>query len=350
MAITVESKVFGQSKSGEEICLYTLKNANGMEVSVMNLGAIVVVLKVPDASGQIEDVVLGFDRAEQYYTNPSFFGAIIGPNANRIGGASFVLDDVTYQLDVNDNANNLHSHFTKGYHVQVWDAQVVDGGVCFTLQDSDGNMGFPGNKTLQVTYTLDDENALKLTYHGESDKRTILNPTNHSYFNLNGHSSGSIEGHSLWMKSDAYTPVIAGAIPTGELAPVAGTPMDFTSEKIVGDEIDADMEQLALTGGYDHNWVIAGADGSLQHIATVKSSVSGRVMEVYTDLPGVQLYAGNFIDRQNGKEGAVYDRRHGLCLETQFYPDTIHHENFPSCVFGRDRNYDSVTVYKFGVQ
>lgn len=350
MAITVESKLFGKAKSGEDIILYTLKNAKGMEASIMNLGAIVVALKVPDASGNIDDVVLGFDSGEQYYTNPSFFGAVIGPNANRIGGAAFTLDGAKYRLDVNDNENNLHSHFTKGYHVQLWDAEVVEGGVCFTLRDTDGNMGFPGNKTLQITYTLDEENGLTLRYHGTSDKRTILNPTNHSYFNLDGHKAGNIENHTLWMKADAYTPVVAGAIPTGELAPVAGTPMDFTQEKVVGDEIDADMEQLGLTGGYDHNWVITGADGSLQHIATVKAPTSGRVMKVYTTLPGVQFYAGNFIDRQNGKEGAVYDKRHGLCLETQFFPDSINHDNFPSCVFGEGCEYDSVTVYQFDAQ
>ena len=347
MAITVESKLFGKSKTGADIVLYTLKNEKGMEASVMNLGAVVVALRVPDAAGKIDDVVLGFDSGEQYYTNPSFFGAIIGPSANRIGGAAFTLDGVDYQLDVNDNANNLHSHLTEGYHAQIWAAKVLEDGVTFTLQDEDGNHGFPGNKTLQVTYTLDEENGLKLHYHGTSDKRTILNPTNHSYFNLEGHKAGNIEGHSLLIKANTYTPVVAGAIPTGELAPVAGTPMDFTEEKVVGDEINADMEQLVLTGGYDHNWVITDADGSLRHIATVKAPKSGRVMKVYTTLPGVQFYAGNFIDRQNGKEGAVYDKRHGLCLETQFFPDSIHHENFPSCVFGAGVEYDSVTVYQF---
>lgn len=347
MAITVETRPFGKSKAGEDIILYTLKNSKGMEVSVMNLGAIIVNLRVLDASGKTDDVVLGFDSGEKYYTNPSFFGAVIGPNANRIGGAAFTIDGVDYQLDVNDNENNLHSHLTEGYHAQLWNAQVVEGGVHFTLKDGDGNLGFPGNKMLEITYTLDEENALKLHYHGSSDKHTILNPTNPSYFNLDGHSSGNIEGHSLWIKADKYTPVVAGAIPTGEIVPVAGTPMDFNKEKMVGAEIDADMEQLELTGGYDHNWVISDADGSLQHIATVKAPKSGRVMKVFTDLPGVQFYAGNFIDRQNGKEGAIYDKRCGLCLETQYFPDTIHHDNFPSCIFGEGKEYDSVTVYQF---
>lgn len=347
MAVSVETRQFGKSKSGEDIVLYTLRNDKGMEASVMNLGAVLVSLKVPDASGKTEDVVLGFDRGEQYYTNPSFFGAIVGPNANRIGGAAFLLEGINYQLDVNDNANNLHSHLTKGFHARLWNAQIQDGGVLFTLQDADGNLGFPGNKTMELTYTLDEENGLTLHYHGCSDKSTILNPTNHSYFNLDGHAAGNIEGHTLWINADAYTPVVEGAIPTGEIAPVEGTPMDFTREKTVGAEIAADMEQLKITGGYDHNWVLADADGSLRHIATLRAAKSGRVMKVYTTLPGVQFYAGNFIDRQQGKEGTVYDKRSGLCLETQFFPDSIHHENFPSCVFGAGKEYDSVTVYRF---
>lgn len=347
MSITVESKNFGKSNDGRDIVLYTMKNEKGMTASVMNLGAVLVELKVPDRNGGAEDVVLGFDSGEKYYSNPSFFGAVIGPNANRIGGASFALDGVEYRLAVNDNGNNLHSDFTEGYHARLWEAELLKDGVTFSLQDADGNMGFPGNKRLQVTYRLDEENGLTLHYHGSSDKRTVLNPTNHSYFNLEGHAAGRIEGHTLWLKSDSYTPVAAGAIPTGEIAPVKGTPMDFTEEKAVGQDINADTEQLRLTGGYDHNWVVAGADGSLQHIATVKAPESGRVMKVYTTLPGVQFYAGNFIDEQTGKGGAIYNKRHGLCLETQYYPDTVHHENFPSCVFGEGKDYDSVTVYRF---
>ncbi len=348
MAVTVKTSPFGKGAGGEDIILYTMTNTKGMIASVMNLGAVLVELKVPDREGRTEDVVLGFDSGEKYYTNPSFFGAVIGPSANRIGGAAFTLDGVRYQLAVNDNENNLHSDYKKGYHVRIWNAEVLEDGVTFSLEDGDGSMGFPGSKKLQVTYTLDEENGLTLRYHGSSDKRTILNPTNHSYFNLEGHGSGNIEGHTLFINADSYTPVVAGAIPTGEIAPVKGTPMDFTKEKTVGEEIDADMEQLRLTGGYDHNWVVVGADGSLQHIATVRAPHSGREMKVYTTLPGVQFYAGNFIDEQTGKGGVVYNKRHGLCLETQYYPDSIHHDNFPSCVFGAGEDYESVTVYRFG--
>ncbi|MBR1855113.1 MAG: galactose mutarotase [Lachnospiraceae bacterium] len=347
MSITVEARPFGKTTEGGDIILYNMKNSKGMEASVINLGAILAMLKVPAPNGEIADVVLGFDNGDAYNDNGSVFGAVVGPHANRIGGAVFTLDGVEYKLAQNDNANNLHSDYKKGYQNLLWNAEIVENGVCFSLEDPDGSMGFPGNKKMQITYTMDEENGLTLHYHGSSDKRTLLNPTNHSYFNLDGHGTGSIAGHTLWLKADYYTPVVAGAIPTGEIAPVKGTPMDFTTEKLMDKEIDADMEQLKLTGGYDHNFVITGADGTLQHIATAKARKSGRVMKVYTTLPGVQFYAGNFIGEQTGKEGVVYNKRFGFCLETQYYPDSIHHENFPSCVFGEDRDYDSVTVYRF---
>ena len=290
--MAVEKKVFGKSADGKEVLIYTLKNSKGMEVELTNLGAIIVKLMVPDKQGRVSDMVLGFDTVAEYGVNPSFFGAVIGPNANRIADASFEIDGVNYQLDVNDGKNNLHSHIDKGYHKRVWDAQECDNGVTFVLEDIDGNMGFPGNKKVSVSYTLDENNALTLHYHGSSDQKTVLNLTNHTYFNLDGHDSGSIEEHELWLGCSCYTPVVAGAIPTGEISSVKGTPMDFTVAKKVGRDINADFEQLALGGGYDHNWVIDGANGELVHFATVKGSKSGRVMKAYTNLPGVQFYAG----------------------------------------------------------
>lgn len=346
--MSVEKRLFGKGPKGQDVYLYTLSNSKGMKASVSNLGAILVSLIVPDRNGESADVVLGFDRAEDYLQNPSFFGAVIGPSANRIGGAAFEIDGKKYQLDVNDNENNLHSHMEKGYHKQLWNVVADENSVTFSLEDTDGNMGFPGNKKIEVTYSLSEDNELKLTYHASSDKKTILNLTNHTYFNLDGHDSGSIEEHEVWINASHYTPVVAGAITTGEIAEVQGTPMDFTTTKKVGREINADFEQLILTGGYDHNWVIDGWDGTLKHIATVKGPHSGRILKAYTTLPGVQFYAGNFIDSQEGKESAVYSKRHGLCLETQYFPDTIHHENFPSCVFGGEAgDYTSVTVYQF---
>lgn len=345
--MAVEIRNFGKTPDGREIMLYTMTNQNGMQAAVTNIGAALVKLLVPDAQGNLEDVVLGFDRGEDYLDNGSFFGVVVGPSANRIAGAQFEIDGVGYQLDVNDGPNNLHSHFDKGYHKAIWDAQTGENTVTFTLEDADGNMGFPGNKKFSVTYTLRDDNAIELHYHGISDRKTIINPTNHTYFNLDGHNSGNIEGHELTLHASRYTPVVPGAIPTGEQAPVAGTFMDFTKAKKVGKEIGEPAEQLLLTKGYDHNWIIDGADGSLKEIAVVKAPVSKRVMKAYTTLPGVQFYAGNCIAPQTGKGGAQYGPRHGLCLETQYYPDTIHQPGFPSCVFGEGKEYDSVTVYRF---
>ncbi len=345
--MAVEKSVFGKGPDGQEIMLYTLKNSKGMQVDLTNFGAIIVKLMVPDKAGNIADVVLGFDKAEDYFKNPSFFGAVIGPNANRIGGAEFEVDAVRYQLDVNDGPNNLHSHMNKGYHKQLWTAETNDNSVTFSLEDSDGNMGFPGNKKVKITYSLGEDNALTLHYLGSSDKKTVLNFTNHTYFNLDGHDSGSIEAHELQLNASCYTPIVEGAIPTGEIVPVAGTPMDFTVSKVIGKEINEDFEQLKLTGGYDHNWVIDDWNGEMREFAVVKAPKSGRVMKAYTNLPGVQFYAGNSIVTQTGKDGAAYNKRFGLCLETQYYPDTIHQPSFPPCIFGDGEDYDSVTVYRF---
>ncbi len=345
--MTVEKSFFGKSPEGQEITRYVLRNSRGMEAWLTDFGAILVKLLVPDAQGRAEDVVLGFDQAEGYFQNPSFFGAVIGPNANRIGGAAFTLDGVDYSLDVNDNGNNLHSHAKLGYHKRMWKAAVGENSVTFSLED-DATLGFPGKKQVQVTYSLNEENELRLEYHASSDQRTILNLTNHTYFNLNGAGNGQITDHELWLGASRYTPADAGSIPTGEIAAVAGTPMDFTVRKCVGKEIDADFEQLKLAGGYDHNWLIDGWDGTLRHFATVKGAESGRVMKAYTTLPCVQFYAGNYIDTQTGKGNAVYEKRFGLCLETQYAPDAIHHENFQPCVFGGSAgDYASVTVYRF---
>lgn len=345
--MSITKRNFGTDQQGREVTLYTLENANGMKAEVTDLGAILVNLYVPDKDGRLEDVVLGFDSAAGYLKNGSFFGATVGPSANRIGGASFTIDGTTYQLDVNDGPNNLHSHMEKGYHKQLWEAQTGENSVTFTITDTDGNMGFPGNKVLQVAYTLDEENGLTLHYHGTSDKKTILNPTNHTYFNLNGHKSGNIEGHELQLLASHYTPVVEGAIPTGEIAAVAGTVMDFTQPKAVGRDIRADFRQLLLTQGYDHNWVVDGWDGELRKIAVVTAPESGRRMVTYSTLPGVQFYAGNCISPEPGKDGAFYDKRSGLCLETQYYPDSIHQPEFPSCVFGEGRDYEATTVYRF---
>lgn len=349
MAIKIEERTWAQLVGKGEVKLYTLSNSNGMKVMVSSLGAALVKLIVPDRDGKEADVVLGFDNAEDYLMNSSFFGVVIGPSANRIGNAEYSIDGVTYRVDVNDGVNNLHSHKETGYHKQIWASRLSEDGVTFELSDSDGNMGFPGNKHITVTYRLEEDNSLHLVYHGISDKKTILNLTNHTYFNLNGHDSGRIEGHELWLGAANYTPADSGSIPTGEIAPVKGTPMDFTTAKTVGKDIQSSFEQLEFAGGYDHNWVIDNwkDDGCLRHFATVKAPESGRVMKAYTTLPGVQFYAGNFIDKQTGKDGATYGPRHGLCLETQYFPDSVNKPGFPSCIFGEGRDYSSETIYKF---
>ena len=345
--MSIETSVFGKYPDGKDILLYTISNGRGMQAAVTNVGAALVRLLVPDREGKTADVVLGFDKGEDYLVNDSFFGVVVGPCANRTGNARFELDGVTYQMDVNDGVNNLHSHLSKGYHKRRWEAQTDDNSVTFTLEDTDGNLGIPGNKKITVTYQLDEENALTIRYHGISDKRTILNLTNHTYFNLDGHDSGRIEEHRVWLGASCYTPVYPGSIPTGEIAPVAGTPMDFTQPKTVGRDIGADFDQIRLAGGYDHNWVIDGWDESLRHFATVEAPGSGRIMKAYTTLPGVQFYTGNFISPQTGKDGVQYGSRSGLCLETQYYPDSANKPQFPSCVFGGGREYASVTVYRF---
>ena len=344
----MEKQLFGTTNEGKEIFLYTLENKNGMKAQMIDYGAILVNLFVPDKNGNVQDVTLGYDKLEDYYTNGSFFGATISPNANRIADAKFTIDGETYQLDVNDGPNNLHSHFTLGGHKKVWEAQPQENGsLKFTLEQPDGEMGFPGNKVVSITYTLTDDNELRLDYHGSTDKKTILNLTNHAYFNLAGHDSGQIIDHVLWLKASHYTPVVAGAIPTGEIAPVAGTPLDFTKAKRIGNEIEADFEQLKLVSGYDHNFAIDDWNGELQLVAKMSEETSGREMEVYTDLPGIQFYAGNCIAETTGKGGVVYKVRHGFCLETDYFPNAVNQENFASPVYGPEKDFVSTTVYKF---
>lgn len=344
--MSVNKKNFGKTKDGQEVTLFSIQNKNGMKAEVMNYGAILVNLYVPDNKGETDDIVLGFDRIEDYYVNDSFFGATVGPSANRIAKASFNIDGKTYQLAVNDNENNLHSDYELGYHKRLWAGTVNDNSVIFSLEDHDGNMGFPGNKKVQVTYTLTDENELKITYHVTSDKKTLINMTNHSYFNLAGHDAGTVLHHKLQILGKAYTPVVPGAIPTGEIAPVVGTPFDFTTPTEIGARIDEDNVQLKIGQGYDHNWVLDNADGTIRKVAEVTESTKGRTLTVYSDQPGMQFYAGNCIAPQEGKGGAPYGKRSGLALETQAFPNSANEESFPDVIYGPDREYQTTTIYK----
>lgn len=349
--MSIVKKVFGTDKKTKKaVYEYSIKNKNGMCAKILNYGGIIRELWVPDGTGKHTDVALGHDDLMPYYENEGFLGAAIGPNANRIGGAKFTLDGKEYEIAANENGNNLHSDKEMGYHVRIFDVEEGENSIKLTLRDEDGCMGFPGNKKFELVYTVTEENELRLDYHFVSDRRTLLNPTNHSYFNLRGQDGGSIEDHVLWLGASCYTPVAAGSIPTGEIAPVEGTPMDFRVPATIGARIGADFEQLKIAGGYDHNWVLDDMDGQLKLVAKVTAPGTSLAMKVYTTLPGIQFYAGNFLGEQEGKLGAAYHNRCGFALETQYFPDSVHKDNFPDVVFGPDRQYVSSTVYQFCIE
>lgn len=347
----MEKREFGKTKNGQEVCLYTMKNKNQMEVSIASLGATIVSVKVSDKNGTLRDVVLGYDNAFDYQNHTYYFGAVIGRYANRISGASCEIDGVTYPLEVNDNENNLHSG-ANGLHDKVWEfreagAQKME----FSCVSADKEQGFPGTMNVKVTYELTDENELSITYEAVSDQTTVANFTNHSYFNLDGHESGNVEKQELEILASYYTPVSSPkAIPTGEIKKVTDTPMDFRRMKKIGEEIEADFEQLHFGMGYDHNFVLDKADDALQLAARAKAAESGICMDVYTDCIGMQLYSGNFVEHHAGKGGAIYGKRQGFCLETQYFPNAINEKNFVSPILKAGDTYKSTTKYCFSVE
>lgn len=345
MSVTVSQ--FGKTSVGKEIKLYTIENSKGMKAAVTNIGACLVNLEVPNKKNELVDVLLGFDKGECYLVNGSFFGGVIGRSANRIADSAFTIDGKEYKLCVNDGVNNLHTDFDLGFHKVIWNAEYNENSVTFSYYSPDMECGFPGNMDVKVTYTLTDDNEIKIDYDAVSDKKTLINLTNHAYFNLSGHNSGNIENTLLTINASAYTPVVKGAIPTGEIAPVAGTVFDFTKEKLVGKEINADEEQLKLVSGYDHNFVLDNYDKNVRKIAEAKAGDFS--MEVYTDLPGVQFYSGNGLATQQGKGGAMYTDRSGFCLETQYYPNSVNQEGFVSPVFDAGERCKTTTIYKFAV-
>ena len=316
-----------------------------MEVS--DFGATLYSLLVPDREGNLCDVVLGYDSPEGYMgPSGTGFGATIGRNGNRIGNATFTLNGKTYILDKNNGANNLHSGLDY-YHYRMWNVkEVSENSITLALHSPDGDQGYPGEFNVEVTYTLCEDNALQIDYLGFPEEDTIVNMTNHSYFNLNGHASGSILEHELWVDADAFTITDEGLIPTGEIVLVEGTPMDFRQKKLVGRDIEEDYEPLIVAGGYDHNWCLNN-DGAYKKVIELSSELSGIAMEVYTDLPGVQIYTGNFLKEELGKQGIVYKHRQGICFETQYYPDAINHSNFPSPVCKAGEAYQTRTTYLF---
>jgi len=337
---------FGVTTQGQEAKLYTLSNEKGMEIAVSDYGAALVQVIVPDKDGHPCDVVLGYDEAAGYEAGGLFLGAVVGRSANRIGGAVIEVDGETYELAKNDNGNNLHSG-PDFYHLRMWEVkEAADDHVTFALDSPDGDQGYPGNLHIEVTYTLTEDNAVKLTYHAVPDADTVINLTNHSYFNMDGHASGDVLDQEVWLDADAFTRADKESIPTGEIIPVEATPMDFRTKKTLGRDIYEDYEALNFGMGYDHNWVLNNK-GEFAKVAEMSSKESGITMEVYTDLPGVQVYSGNFIIEEKGKGGAGYHKRQGCCFETQFFPDAIHKENFQGPICRKGETYDTVTMYKF---
>ncbi len=347
--MSVTKTVFGKTKDGREVTLYTIENAGGLKASLIDYGAILVHLITPDANGKMDDIVLGFDDVAGYEENTPYFGAFIGRCANRIKGASFTLNGVTYNVEKNEGDNNLHGG-SPWYHKVMYEAQIDDDmSVSFIRRSPDMEQGFPGNLDMKVTYRLTDDNELFIIYDAVSDKDTILNVTNHTYFNLDGHKSGSITDHTLQLNASFFTPTGEDLIPTGEIDPVAATPLDFTVEKRIGDDIDADYLPLTYGQGYDHNYVLDKDQGVFAKAGVVKGT-TGRIMEIYTDMPGMQFYSGNNIGTvTNGKDGCTYKGRDGMCFETQYHPNSCNTASFPSCVLPAGKKFHSETVYKFSV-
>jgi aldose 1-epimerase len=334
--------------------IYTLRNSRGAEARVMTYGATLVSLKVPDRAGRFDDVLLGFDQLGTYEEDTHYIGQVIGRYANRIARGRFTLGGVEYKLATNNNGNHLHGGL-RGFDKVVWKARPLNAktgsAVEMTYVSKDGEENYPGTMTVKVIYTLTEANELRLEYSATTDKDTVVNLTNHAYFNLAGQGAGDILGHLLTINADRFTPTDAGAIPTGELRAVRGTPFDFKRATAIGARINQDEEQLKFGNGYDHNFVVNGRAGVLRLAARASEPTTGRVMEVWTTQPGVQLYTGNYLEgTADGKGGKPYRNRYGLCLETQHFPDSPNHPEFPSTVLRRGARFSSTTVYKFSAR
>ena len=348
----VMSTPFGKTSDGAAVEMFTLTNTNGVCVKAITYGAIITSLRVPDRTGQLGDVVLGFESLDGYLKGHPYFGCVVGRYGNRIAKGQFTLEGKTYTLATNNPPNHLHGGKV-GFDKFVWTAEPVKGqnAVTFARTSPDGEEGYPGNLKVRVTYTLSDKNELIVDYHAATDTATPVNLTQHSYFNLAGAGSGDILGHVMTIDADRYTPVDDTLIPTGELASVANTPFDFRKPTPIGARIDADHPQIKNGKGYDHNFVLNRKGSALQRAARVVEPKSGRTLEVSTMEPGVQFYTGNFLDGTiTGKGGHVYKHRNGFCLETQHFPDSPNKPNFPSTILKPGQEYKTRTVFTFGVQ
>jgi aldose 1-epimerase len=348
----VGKKSFGKMPDGKSVELITLRNANGMEATILTYGGIVTTLKVPDKNGKFGDVVLGYDNLGSYETNSPYFGALIGRYGNRIANGKFSIDGQTYTLAQNNGSNNLHAG-PNGFDKALWEvaaerATDKEASVELKYLSKDGDQGFPGNLKVTATYTITADNALRVDFTATTDKPTVVNLTHHSYFNLAG--SGDILNEEVVINADRFTPVDANLIPTGELKPVKGTPFDFTTPHKIGERINDNDEQLKLGGGYDHCWVLNKESGELSFVASAYDAGTGRFMEVFSTEPGTQFYTGNFLDGAHGKYGQTYPRRSGLCFEPQHYPDSPNHPAFPSTTLRPGQTYKNTIIYKFSAK
>lgn len=350
-----QKQLFGNTSDGKQVDLFTLTNKNGVEVAITNYGGYIVSLKVPDRAGKLADVVLGYDNLDGYLNDKFFFGGTIGRYANRIARGKFKLNGATYTLALNNGENTLHGGAVRPFHKVIWDAKDISTANAPALQlnytSKDGEEGYPGNLFAQVTFTLTDNNELRIDYAATTDKDTVVNLTNHSYFNLGGQGNGDILQHQLMLKADQFTPVDPTLIPTGELQKVNGTPFDFTAATAIGARINQDNPQLTLGKGYDHNWVLNPSGSSVALAAQLYDPASGRVLEISSTEPGIQFYSGNFLDgSMRGKSGRAYAYRSGLCLEPQHFPDSPNRPAFPTTLLKPGEHYKSTSVYKFSVK
>lgn len=347
----MKKELFGKTKSGETVNRYEISNSNGMKLVVSDYGATVLALFVKDKDGSPVDVALGYEDFAAYEKGHCYLGSVIGRCANRISNAKINIDGVEYKLEANDNENCLHSG-SQSTALRVWNVKSqADNSITFEIEDADLQEGYPGNAVMTVTYEITDDNGLVITYTGKADKTTPFNFTNHTYFNLNGHDSGDVYKTMLQIEASHYTPVKSSkAIPTGELAPVAGTPFDFTTAKAIGQDINADNEQLKFGNGYDHNFAIDRDSDGMERAATAVADKTGIRMEVFTDTVGIQFYSANFIDGQPGKGGVTYHNRNAFCLETQYFPNSVNEPNFKTPITKAGEEYRSQTEYRFSVQ
>ncbi len=352
--VNINKEFFGKTTDGANVDQYTLKNSNGMEVSVISFGGIITSLKAKDRDGKNEDVVLGFDNLGDYENKSPYFGALIGRYGNRIKEGKFSLDGVEYKLAKNNGENHLHGGL-KGFDKVIWDVEVKvnksSASLMLRYTSMDTEEGYPGNLGIKVTYTLTNEDELKVRYEAETDKKTIVNLTQHSYFNLSAGLRKDILGHEITIDADYFLPVDMTLIPTGEIREVGQTPFDFREFKVVGDEIDLDETQITYGNGYDHCWVLNNQDEGVRFVASAYDPLSGRLLEVFSDQPGIQFYSGNFLDGTlQSKDGGNYEFRSGFCLETQHYPNSPNQENFPSVILNPGEKYNTETIFKFSAR